>query len=127
MDHSENDGHAPRGLSAGQLIIMFLAGVAVCAVFFSAGFLVGYNERHSQAAPVTEQVTAPSEIPPVVSQEPATASAQSATPKTGDRPAASSGSQTEPLRPQPLTSATSRDSHAKEKSKEKPAGETPPS
>jgi len=108
------------GLSAGQLILMFLAGVAVCAVFFSLGFLVGYNERHSQAAPVTEQVGAPSDIPPVISQEPATASAQSAATKTSDQPASSSGAHPEPLRPQPLASATSQDSQTKEKPKEKP-------
>jgi DedD protein len=122
MDHSEHDGLEPKGLSAGHLILMFLAGVAVCAVFFSAGFLVGYNERHSQAAPVTELVTQPSEIPPVISQEPVTASGQSSAAKTGDQPPANSAVHPEPLRPQPLASAARQDSPAKEK--EKPASES---
>jgi DedD protein len=55
-----------RGLSARHLILLFLAGVAVCGVFFSLGFLVGFNERFSRSAPATERVTAPAAIPPVV-------------------------------------------------------------
>lgn len=55
-----------RGLSARQLGLLFLAGVAVCAVFFAAGFLVGYNERASKTTPVTEQVTPSGPIPPTV-------------------------------------------------------------
>jgi cell division septation protein DedD len=48
------------------LILIFLAGVAVCGVFFSLGFLVGFNERLSHSAPPAEVVTAPSVIPPAV-------------------------------------------------------------
>jgi cell division septation protein DedD len=55
-----------RGLSAHHLILLFLAGVAVCGVFFSLGFLVGFNERFSRPAPPTERVTAPAAIPPTV-------------------------------------------------------------
>jgi DedD protein len=55
-----------RGFSARQLVLMFLAGVAVCAVFFAAGFLVGYNERASKASPATESVTPSGAIPPMV-------------------------------------------------------------
>jgi DedD protein len=55
-----------RGLSAQHLILLFLAGVAVCGVFFSLGFLVGFNERFSRSAPPTERVTAPAAIPPAV-------------------------------------------------------------
>ena len=58
--------HEDRGLSARHLILVFLAGVAVCGVFFSLGFLVGYNERAAKAPAATEQVTGPSAIPPVV-------------------------------------------------------------
>jgi DedD protein len=65
-----------KGLSAHQLILMFLAAVAVCGVFFAAGFLVGYNERSVKSAPITERVSAsPSVIPPVVNPTP--------TPETG--------------------------------------------
>jgi cell division septation protein DedD len=48
------------------LILLFLAGVAVCGVFFSLGFLVGFNERFSQSTPATERVAAPAVIPPTV-------------------------------------------------------------
>lgn len=61
-----------RGLSARHLILVFLAGVAVCGVFFSLGFLVGFNERSSQATPVTEHVTASPVIPPTVNAPPET-------------------------------------------------------
>jgi len=54
------------GLSARQLILFFFAGVAVCAVFFALGFLVGYNERAPTVAADTERVTPPSDIPPTV-------------------------------------------------------------
>jgi len=55
-----------KGLSARHLILVFLAGVAVCGVFFSLGFLVGYNERSARAVPVTERVSTPATIPPTV-------------------------------------------------------------
>jgi DedD protein len=48
------------------LILVFLVGVAACAVFFSLGFLVGYNERTSRSAGPTEQVTPSGIIPPTV-------------------------------------------------------------
>jgi cell division septation protein DedD len=44
--------------------------VAVCGVFFSLGFLVGYNERASRMAPVTEHVSNPAVTPPVVNPPP---------------------------------------------------------
>jgi len=55
-----------KGLSARYLVIVFLMGVAACAVFFSLGFLVGYNERSSRTAGMTEQVTPSGVIPPTV-------------------------------------------------------------
>ena len=55
-----------KGLSTRHLILVFLAGVAVCGVFFSLGFLVGYNERSARMAPVTERVATPATIPPTV-------------------------------------------------------------
>ncbi len=63
-----------KGVSARQLMLVFLLGVAVCAVFFSMGFLVGYHERFSRAAPITEQVTAPRVVPPTVNPPLATPS-----------------------------------------------------
>lgn len=60
-----------KGLSAHQMILMFLVAVAVCAVFFAAGFLVGYNERTAKNSPAPESVSASSSvIPPVVNAPP---------------------------------------------------------
>jgi len=61
-----DSGHDPKGLSTRHLILVFLAGVALCGVFFSLGFLVGYNERSARMAPVTERVSAPATIPPTI-------------------------------------------------------------
>src|SRR5208337_4948518 len=61
-----------KGLSTRHLILVFLAGVAVCAVFFSLGFLVGYNEKSTRMAPVTERLAAPATIPPTVNIPPET-------------------------------------------------------
>jgi cell division septation protein DedD len=55
-----------RGLSARYLVVVFLMGVAACAVFFSLGFLVGYNERPFKGPTTTEQVTPSGVIPPNV-------------------------------------------------------------
>lgn len=62
-----------------QLTLLFLAGVAVCAVFFALGFVVGYNERPSAYVTETERVSSSnSVIPPTVNrpvsneQQPAT-------------------------------------------------------
>jgi len=49
-----------------HLILVFLVGVAVCGVFFSLGFLVGYNERSTRMSPATERVTESGAIPPAV-------------------------------------------------------------
>ncbi len=57
---------AGRGLSGGVLAVVFFVCVGVCAAFFSLGVLVGYNEKSSKAAPVTERVTASPRIPPTV-------------------------------------------------------------
>lgn len=59
-----------RGRSARYLILIFLVCVATCGVFFSLGFLVGYNERTSHLAPATEVVTPPPVIPPTVNPPP---------------------------------------------------------
>lgn len=55
-----------KGASARQLVLMFLAAVAVCAVFFSLGFVVGYNHAPSKAGPVTENVSPSGAVPPTV-------------------------------------------------------------
>jgi DedD protein len=58
-----------NGLSTRHLFLVFLAGVAVCAVFFALGYLVGYNERTTRAASLsmtTEGVSTPATIPPTI-------------------------------------------------------------
>jgi cell division septation protein DedD len=65
VDHSDRR-QDEKGLSARYLILVFLVGVAACAIFFSLGFLVGYNERTSKSPGPTEQVTPSGVIPPTV-------------------------------------------------------------
>ena len=67
--------HEERGHSARYLILIFLVCVATCGVFFSLGFLVGYNERASRSVPSTEVVTSPPVIPPTVNPPPESAPA----------------------------------------------------
>jgi cell division septation protein DedD len=62
-----------KGFTARYLILMFVMFVAACAVFFSLGFLVGYNERPSPAADVAEEVAPTGMIPPPINAPPAPA------------------------------------------------------
>ena len=66
MDTKYETEGGNSGLSTGHLLFVFLVGVAVCAVFFSLGFLVGYNERSLKEVLVSERVTSPPVIPPTV-------------------------------------------------------------
>jgi len=63
---STDTSRGGKGLSTRHLILVFLAGVAVCGVFFSLGFLVGYNERSTGMSPATERVPTSGVIPPTV-------------------------------------------------------------
>lgn len=67
-----------KGLSARYLILVFLMGVAACAVFFSLGFLVGYNERSADKMAVAEEVTPTGVVPPTVNPPPEEGSAPAA-------------------------------------------------
>ena len=91
----ETEGGA-SGLSTGHLLFVFLVGVAVCAVFFSLGFLVGYNERSGKEVVVNERVTSPPVIPPTVITPPvgaSNASRESVSPPTaGTEPVTAAGS-----------------------------------
>src|SRR5713226_7286508 len=99
MGGSENPEYVAKSLSGGQMVLLFLAGAAVCGVFFFAGFWMGHNERESPLTPFTERVSQPTDIPPVVTQESPSASHDSAgSVSKGERPAAT-GAQTAPLRP----------------------------
>jgi len=70
---TEVRGHEEKSYSARSLILIFLVCVATCGVFFSLGFLVGYNERASHSAPTTEVVTSPPVIPPTINPPPESA------------------------------------------------------
>lgn len=91
-----------RGPSARHLVLMFLAAIAVCAVFFSLGYVVGYNHSPSRITPVTEDVATPGNIPPTVnppaggSSQPVNngVEAENVNPATNSIP--------KPVRPQPL-------------------------
>ncbi|MGE5326554.1 MAG: SPOR domain-containing protein [Deltaproteobacteria bacterium] len=115
---SERDEH---GLSARQLVLLFLGIVTVCGVFFAAGFLVGYNERTSKGLPQAEQVTPSGDIPPTVN--PPAKSAE----KASSPPASESASQAPPIEPTPATSEPVRTAPEPEKKKPaRPANPQPP-
>jgi cell division septation protein DedD len=99
--------HDAKGLSTRHLILVFLAGVAVCGVFFSLGFLVGYNERSARMAPVTERVSAPATIPPTINPPLETV-------PVGPNPAATS-TPTVPPPPEPIESGPPRSSPSEQK------------
>jgi cell division septation protein DedD len=68
-EYRDIQGAQKEGLSVRQLVLLFLAGVAVCAVFFALGFVVGYNERPSVYVAESERVAGSgSVIPPVVNR-----------------------------------------------------------
>jgi len=84
----EKKGHDDGGLSARHLILGFLLFVAVCGVFFSLGFLVGYNERGAGMTPVTERVTSPTATPPVVNPPSESLPAETSAPNAPAEPPA---------------------------------------
>jgi DedD protein len=92
-----------KGASGRQLVLMFLAAVAVCAVFFSLGFVVGYNHAPSKAGPVTENVTGSGNIPPTVNPPAGGSSMPSPQGMETENVSPGSASVPEPERPRPLT------------------------
>ena len=88
MEQRTDSRSAARGLTVKQLTFIFIAGVGVCAIFFTLGFLVGSNERNVTANNLTEErVSPPGDIPPPVNPPPDTTQspgANSATPNTAD-------------------------------------------
>ena len=84
-----------RRLSVRQMLLMFVGGVAVCAVFFALGFLVGYNQRPAVATAETEQIQAPAAIPPTVNAPPDTSPSSAAvTPTSSQAPTSEAGQPT---------------------------------
>lgn len=72
-----------RSHSTRVLVLIFLLCAAVCAVFFSMGFMVGRNERILQSGPSTEVVNSPSVVPPTVNPPPDSSQAAVQDPAAG--------------------------------------------
>jgi cell division septation protein DedD len=86
-----------KRLSTASLVVLFLLGVVVCAVFFSLGFLLGYRERSSGNTAEVERVTPTGDAPPVVNAPPA----KQETSVRQDATATSVGSPAQPPEPGP--------------------------
>ena len=114
--YADRDEH---GLSARQLVMLFLGIVTVCGVFFAAGFLVGYNERTSKGLPPAEQVTPAGDIPPTVNPPSRTAE------KPSNAPVTESASKAPPLEPTPATSENVRKAPQPEKKEPSRPASTP--
>lgn len=99
-----------RGFSAWHLVLIFLGAVAVCAVFFSLGFVVGFNHRSPKAATTTENVTPStnSDIPPTVNSPLASSSEMSNETVAPETATPSPVKQPETAAPQPLTPAPAK-------------------
>ena len=108
MGRGEDPEYVAKSLSAGQLVLLFLVGAAVCGGFFSAGFWLGHNERETAFAPVTERVPQPTDVPPVVTQDSSSPSDDSGAPVHKHETPAAGEAQPEPLRPQPLSASAGR-------------------
>ena len=125
--------HEERGHSARYLILIFLVCVATCGVFFSLGFLVGYNEHASHSAPTTEVVSAPPVVPPTVN--PPQESAQVPPPESATAPAPQAStpetevipSEGEGINPAAAPAKAASTTPAAEHPASKPAANPPPS
>ena len=108
--------HEAKGLSGAQMVLLFLAGAAVCAIFFSAGFVVGYNEKSSKAAVLTDQVSDSPDVPPVVGAGQPHSAAKPTQPPPIDETPAIESDQSQPLRPRPLSASAKQASDTPAKS-----------
>jgi len=109
-----------KGASARQLVLMFLAAVAVCAVFFSLGFVVGYNHAPSKVGPVTEDVQPSGEIPPTVNPPSSGSSQSSPQGMQTEKITPESASIPKPERPAPLQPAPAAKAQSKAPKKAAP-------
>ena len=91
-----------KGFSAWHLVLFFLVAVAVCAVFFSLGYLVGYNQSPGKTSSTTETVTPSTNIPPTVNPPPETSSQSAAGGVTTETLAPSPAAEPPVIHPQPL-------------------------
>jgi cell division septation protein DedD len=77
-------------LSVRQLALLFFLAVAVCAVFFALGFVVGNNQNASRGEPTSEQVAPHSEVPPTVNPSAQQEPPPTNPPRADSKPGASS-------------------------------------
>ncbi len=120
-----------RGRTFRAGVLLYLACIAVCGIFFSLGFLVGFNERGSHTAPGTEVVTGPSVIPPTINTPPDSGQQIPAPDTSGDHSAPNTEPETEIIPSTPNqamaaptanpSSATSSEKKHKSKAEEAPA------
>lgn len=106
MGRGENPEYVAKSISAGQLVLLFLASAAVCGVFFSAGFWLGHSERETPLTPITERVSQPSDVPPLVTPDSSSVSDDAGVSASKDATPAPVDTQPAPLRPQPLSPST---------------------
>ena len=120
------------GLSAIQLALVFLTGVAVCAVFFALGFAVARNQQAPTASAEsnTESVPPPSPAPTPVNSTAGPTTSQDTSPAPAPSgggivvrtaPAPSSGVSASPAAPSPAPPVRVRETPPKSESKRLPA------
>jgi DedD protein len=117
-----------RGRTFRAGVLLYLACIAVCGIFFALGFLVGFNERGSHSAPSTEVVTGPSVIPPTINAPPDSGQQIPSPDTSGDRTAPNAEPETEiiPSTPnQPSQAAAENPSSAASSKKKHKAEEAP--
>ena len=129
--------HEGRGHTFRAGVLLYLGCIAVCAIFFSLGFLVGFNEHGSHSGPTTEVVAPPAVIPPTINTPPdsgqipspdpsAGNSAPNAVPETEVIPDSGGGTVSSPPAEEPAKS-TPHKKHSKAEAKtEAKAAPTPP-
>ncbi|MGO9273820.1 MAG: SPOR domain-containing protein [Terriglobia bacterium] len=123
---------ARPGLSAIQLALVFLTGVAVCAVFFALGFAVARNQQAPtvSAESNTEQVPPPAPAPTPVNNAAGRTASQNTSPAPATAeggivlrtvPSPSAGLSASPAAPSPAPPARVREAPPKSESKRLPA------
>jgi cell division septation protein DedD len=114
-----------KGFTARYLILIFVMFVAACAVFFSLGFLVGYNERPPQVAAAAEDVPPVNDVIPPPFNPPAGAAPAPlivpAPPASGDLPTEHIVATAAPAKPAPVPAPTAAPKPAPAKPAAKPA------
>ncbi len=93
-----------KGPAARHLVLMFLAAVAICAVFFSLGFVVGYDHSPSRVTPVTENVGSSGNIPPTINPPVESSSPSQGNSVEAENIGQGASSIPQPVTPQPLPS-----------------------